>query len=48
MLTAYFYHKVTGLPLTDPGVTVSVTLANMNRDVKILDNVTMEASTSIP
>jgi hypothetical protein len=48
MLTAYFYHKITGLPLTDPAVTVSVTLANMNQDVKILDNVTMSASVSIP
>lgn len=46
MLTAYFYHKTTGLPLTDPAVTVYVTLANMNQDVKILDNAPMTASTS--
>lgn len=48
MLTAYFYHKTTGLPLTDPTVTVSVTLANMNNDTKVLDNVPMTASTSFP
>ena len=48
MLTAYFYHKITGLPLTDELVTVSVTLANMNNDTKVLDNVPMTASTSFP
>ena len=48
MLTAYFYHKITGLPLTDPLVTVSVTLANMNNDTKVLDNAPMTASTSFP
>lgn len=48
MLTAYFYHKTTGLPLTDWLVTVSVTLANMNNDTKVLDNATMTASTSFP
>ena len=48
MLTAYFYHKITGIPLTDPLVTVSVTLANMNNDTKVLDNATMKASTSFP
>ncbi len=48
MLTAYFYHKITGLPLTDELVTVSVTLANMNNDTKVLDNATMTASTSFP
>lgn len=46
MLTAYFYNKTTGLPLTDPAVTVSVTLANMNNDTKVLDNATMTASVS--
>lgn len=48
MLTAYFYHKVTWLPLTDPLVTVSVTLANMNNDTKVLDNAQMSPSSSIP
>lgn len=48
MLTAYFYHKITGLPLTDPLVTVSVTLANMNNDTKVLDNAEMTPSSSIP
>lgn len=48
MLTAYFYHKTTGLPLTDWLVTVSVTLANMNNDTKVLDNAPMTASTSFP
>ena len=48
MLTAYFYHKITGLPLTDWLVTVSVTLANMNTDTKVLDNAIMTASTSFP
>ena len=48
MLTAYFYHKITGLPLTDELVTVSVTLANMNNDTKVLDNAPMTASTSFP
>lgn len=46
MLTAYFYHKTTGLPLTDWLVTVSVTLANMNNDTKVLDNATMSPSAS--
>lgn len=48
MLTAYFYHKTTGLPLIDPLVTVSVILANMNNDTKVLDNAPMTASTSFP
>lgn len=48
MLTQYFYHKITGLPLTDPLVTASVTLANMNSDTKVLDNAPMTASVSFP
>jgi hypothetical protein len=48
MLTQYFYHKITGLPLTDPLVTASVTLANMNNDTKVLDNAPMTASVSFP
>lgn len=48
MLTAYFYHKTTGVPLTDPLVTVSVTLANMNADTKVLDNASMTPSSSFP
>lgn len=48
MLTAYFYHKTTRVPLTDPLVTVSVTLSNMNTDAKVLDNSTMSPSSSFP
>lgn len=48
MLTAYFYHKTTGVPLTDPLVTVSVTLANMNNDTKVLDNASMSPSSAFP
>lgn len=48
MLTAYFYNKTTGLPLTDIWVTVYCKLADMNSDTLLLNNVTMSASTSFP
>lgn len=48
MLTQYFYHKTTGEPLTDPLVTASVLLANMNNDTIVLNNAPMTASTSFP
>lgn len=48
MLTAYFYNKSTWAPLTNPNVTVKVTLANMNQDARLLDEAIMSPSSSFP